>query len=41
MKHRPVTQLLETNQQPTNVPIADLQPLGRFDLADLLPLDLV
>ena len=25
----------------TDVPVADLQPPGRFDLGDLLPLDLV
>jgi hypothetical protein len=31
----------QTQQQPTDMAIADLQPLGGFDLRDLLLLDLV
>jgi hypothetical protein len=38
---RSVTAFLHSNQQSADVPIADLQTLGRFDLADLLALDLV
>jgi hypothetical protein len=41
MEQRSVTALTQTNQQSTDVPIADLQPPGRFDLGDLFPLDLV
>jgi hypothetical protein len=41
MEHRSVTVLPQTNQQSTDVPIADLQPSGSFHLRDLLLLDLV
>jgi hypothetical protein len=41
MEHRSVTWLPQTNQQSTNVLIADLQPLDSFPLRDLLALDLV
>jgi hypothetical protein len=41
MDHRSVTALPQLHQQTTDMPIADLQPLGSFDLRNLLLPDLV
>jgi hypothetical protein len=37
MEQRSVTTFPQTNQQTTDVPITDLQPLGSFALRDVLP----
>jgi hypothetical protein len=36
MEQRAVTAFAQLHQQTTDVPIADLQPLGSFDLRDVL-----
>jgi hypothetical protein len=41
MDHRSVAVFPQTKQQPTDVTVTDLQPLGGCDLRDLLLLDLV